>query len=130
MGAAAGHEQELVPAQRLPGALGRISTQVTCTHHRMADKDEKMTTTGDAPEAAEKREMKRSPNRLVVDESHGDGDNSCIMLSLNKMEGASPRFSVSGVNSSLSRARLCALLAELSLMWSCLCSCRAELVPW
>jgi len=30
--------------------------------------------------------MKRSPNRLVCDESHGDGDNSCIMLSLAKME--------------------------------------------
>lgn len=30
--------------------------------------------------------MKRSPNRLVVDESHGDGDNSCVMLSLAKME--------------------------------------------
>lgn len=32
------------------------------------------------------REMKRSPNRLVVDEAHGEGDNSCVMLSLAKME--------------------------------------------
>jgi hypothetical protein len=35
----------------------------------------------------DKKEMKRSPNRLVVDDSHGDGDNSCIMLSMKKMEG-------------------------------------------
>ena len=32
------------------------------------------------------REKKRSPNRLIVDESHGDGDNSVVMLSLAKME--------------------------------------------
>ena len=32
------------------------------------------------------REVKRSPNRLLVDEAHGDGDNSCVMLSLAKME--------------------------------------------
>lgn len=32
------------------------------------------------------REKKRSPNRLVVDESHGEGDNSVVMLSLAKME--------------------------------------------
>jgi transitional endoplasmic reticulum ATPase len=32
------------------------------------------------------REMKRSPNRLIVDESHGEGDNSVIMLSMAKME--------------------------------------------
>lgn len=32
------------------------------------------------------REKKRSPNRLVVDEAHGEGDNSCVMLSLAKME--------------------------------------------
>lgn len=37
------------------------------------------------PEAPVKREKKRSPNRLVVDESKGEGDNSCIMLSLEKM---------------------------------------------
>lgn len=36
---------------------------------------------GDAP-----REKKRSPNRLVVDEAHGEGDNSCCMLSMAKME--------------------------------------------
>lgn len=29
--------------------------------------------------------MKRSPNRLIVDEAHGEGDNSCVMLSLAKM---------------------------------------------
>lgn len=33
------------------------------------------------------REKKRSPNRLVVDESTGEGDNSCILLSEAKMEG-------------------------------------------
>ncbi|GAB5361014.1 hypothetical protein AAMO2058_000677900 [Amorphochlora amoebiformis] len=33
-----------------------------------------------------RREMKRSPNRLMVDEAHGDGDNSCVMLSAAKME--------------------------------------------
>jgi transitional endoplasmic reticulum ATPase len=32
------------------------------------------------------RELKRGINRLVVDEAHGEGDNSCIMLSLAKME--------------------------------------------
>lgn len=32
------------------------------------------------------REVKRSPNRLVVDEAHGEGDNSVVMLSLAKME--------------------------------------------
>jgi len=32
------------------------------------------------------REVKRSPNRLIVDEAHGEGDNSCVMLSLSKME--------------------------------------------
>lgn len=30
--------------------------------------------------------MKRSANRLIVDESHGEGDNSVVMLSLAKME--------------------------------------------
>ena len=32
------------------------------------------------------REVKRSPNRLIVDEAHGEGDNSVVMLSLGKME--------------------------------------------
>ena len=32
------------------------------------------------------REVKRSPNRLIVDEAHGEGDNSVVMLSLQKME--------------------------------------------
>jgi len=36
-------------------------------------------------EKKEDREKKRSPNRLVVDESHGEGDNSCIMLSVAKL---------------------------------------------
>jgi transitional endoplasmic reticulum ATPase len=40
----------------------------------------------EAPSAEEKRETKRSPNRLIVDDSHGDGDNSCVMLSMAKME--------------------------------------------
>jgi transitional endoplasmic reticulum ATPase len=34
----------------------------------------------------EVKEHKRAPNRLVVDEAHGEGDNSVIMLSLAKME--------------------------------------------
>lgn len=32
------------------------------------------------------REKKRAPNRLIVDESHGEGDNSVVMLSAAKME--------------------------------------------
>jgi transitional endoplasmic reticulum ATPase len=40
----------------------------------------------EAPSAEEKRDTKRSPNRLIVDDSHGDGDNSCVMLSMAKME--------------------------------------------
>jgi len=32
------------------------------------------------------RSKKRQPNRLVVDEAHGEGDNSCVMLSLAKLE--------------------------------------------
>lgn len=48
--------------------------------------DEEMQTKKAAPAATSKREMKRSPNRLVVDDSHGDGDNSCVMLSMKKME--------------------------------------------
>ena len=32
------------------------------------------------------REQKRSPNRLIVDEAHGDGDNSVVMMSPKKME--------------------------------------------
>lgn len=51
----------------------------------MADQDTEMEKkTATIPAAL--REVKRSPNRLVVDESHGDGDNSCVMLSLAKME--------------------------------------------
>lgn len=36
------------------------------------------------------RERKRSPNRLVVDDASGDGDNSCVLLSPAKMEGRCP----------------------------------------
>jgi len=32
-------------------------------------------------------DVKRAPNRLIVDEAHGDGDNSVVMMSLAKMEG-------------------------------------------
>lgn len=32
------------------------------------------------------RQPKRAPNRLQVEESHGDGDNSCVMLSAAKMD--------------------------------------------
>lgn len=42
-----------------------------------------MTSKDETPEV---RETKRAPNRLVVDEAHGEGDNSCAMLSLAKME--------------------------------------------
>lgn len=38
------------------------------------------------PQDAQPRPAKHGANRLVVDESHGEGDNSCIMLSLAKME--------------------------------------------
>jgi len=34
-----------------------------------------------------KPQKKRSPNRLIVDDVKGDGDNSCVLLSLAKMEG-------------------------------------------
>lgn len=33
------------------------------------------------------RKKKRAPNRLIVDDATGDGDNSCVMLSMAKMEG-------------------------------------------
>lgn len=43
--------------------------------------------------AVGKKTKRRSPNRLIVDDSsevvHGDGDNSCVLLSLMKMEGMS-----------------------------------------
>eukprot|EP00823_Brevimastigomonas_motovehiculus_P000975 TRINITY_DN1134_c0_g1_i1.p1 TRINITY_DN1134_c0_g1~~TRINITY_DN1134_c0_g1_i1.p1 ORF type:complete len:915 (+),score=311.46 TRINITY_DN1134_c0_g1_i1:52-2745(+) len=57
-----------------------------------ADKKDEEMKTDDSKEAKAEsdtkkpREMKRSPNRLIVDESHGDGDNSCVMLSTAKME--------------------------------------------
>jgi len=38
------------------------------------------------PASHSSREMRRSPNRLIVDEAHGEGDNSVVMLSLAKME--------------------------------------------
>ena len=52
-------------------------------------KDAKSEAKSDGKDKADggKREMKRSPNRLIVDESHGEGDNSVVMLSLAKMEG-------------------------------------------
>jgi hypothetical protein len=51
-------------------------------------KEKKEEGTAEKDEGKEKkREMKRSPNRLIVEESHGDGDNSCVMLSTAKMEG-------------------------------------------
>lgn len=39
-----------------------------------------------APVSTIKREVRRSPNRLIVDEAVGEGDNSCVMLSVAKME--------------------------------------------
>ena len=38
------------------------------------------------------RQKKRAPNRLIVDDSLGDGDNSCVQLSMAKMEGARISF--------------------------------------
>jgi len=63
----------------------------------MADQDlRRAEAAGDAAEEKESlaqqaaklppREVKRSPNRLIVDESHGEGDNSVVMMSLAKME--------------------------------------------
>ena len=57
----------------------------------MGEKKGQDSETAGAPEAPPQsqpvRQVKRSPNRLIVDESHGEGDNSCVMLSLAKMEG-------------------------------------------
>lgn len=47
-------------------------------------KEESVAAQPDKPKGP--REMKRSPNRLMVDEAHGEGDNSCVMLSGAKME--------------------------------------------
>jgi len=54
----------------------------------IAENDMETTSTSknEAQAPAIKREVKRSPNRLIVDESHGEGDNSVVMLSLAKME--------------------------------------------
>ena len=54
-------------------------------------------TLGQAQAPAAAREKRRSPNRLLVDDSAangGDGDNSCVMLSMKKMEGAFSFFSL------------------------------------
>lgn len=45
-----------------------------------------MDSTADVAAPSGPREMKRSPNRLIVDEAHGEGDNSVVMLSVAKME--------------------------------------------
>jgi transitional endoplasmic reticulum ATPase len=37
-------------------------------------------------EAGPKREMKRAPNRLIVDDVNGDGDNSCVFVSQAKLD--------------------------------------------
>jgi transitional endoplasmic reticulum ATPase len=53
------------------------------------DKDKDVAMGGDTAAAAGApavRQKKRSPNRLVVDEAKGEGDNSCILLSPAKME--------------------------------------------
>ena len=51
-----------------------------------------------APETDEPK-IKRSPNRLMVDDVsevvQGDGDNSCVLLSVTKMEGTSTRDTLS-----------------------------------
>ena len=43
--------------------------------------------------AGDDKKIKRSPNRLMVDDVsevvQGDGDNSCVLLSVAKMEGIS-----------------------------------------
>ena len=48
----------------------------------MNDRDDEIKPKEDKPA----REMKRSPNRLIVEESHGEGDNSVVMMSEKKME--------------------------------------------
>jgi hypothetical protein len=56
----------------------------------MATKSEKMDdfmNGNEQKEVAAPREKKRAPNRLMVEESHGEGDNSVIMMSEAKMEG-------------------------------------------
>jgi transitional endoplasmic reticulum ATPase len=45
-----------------------------------------MSDPSEAAEASPSGNVRRSTNRLVVDEAHGEGDNSCVMLSLAKME--------------------------------------------
>lgn len=55
----------------------------------MATKSEKMDdfmNGNEQKEVAAPREKKRAPNRLMVEESHGEGDNSVIMMSEAKME--------------------------------------------
>jgi len=53
----------------------------------MASANDIMDTAEEPKIVAGDRQMKRSPNRLLVDESHGEGDNSVVMLSMRKMEG-------------------------------------------
>lgn len=58
-------------------------------------KGEKPTPTGDHPAtdahadapAEHKREKRRAPNRLIVDDAIGDGDNSCVHVSQAKLNG-------------------------------------------
>ena len=50
----------------------------------------------------EERKPKRSPNRLMVDDVsevvQGDGDNSCVLLSVTKMEGVFYIFIISRIS--------------------------------
>eukprot|EP01083_Nonionella_stella_P080446 221105_1 len=50
----------------------------------MTDKEEAKNEV--AEEKPISKEKKRSPNRLIVDDVAGDGDNSCVLLSMAKME--------------------------------------------
>jgi len=50
------------------------------------DQDEKATPAVQDSKFTGIREKKRSPNRLIVDEAHGEGDNSVVMMSVAKMD--------------------------------------------
>src|SRR5690242_1178648 len=69
-----------------PAAAAAAST--TSPSGSDKDKEKDKTKGAEAPEVKE-RKTKRSPNRLIVDDAHGEGDNSCVMLSMAKMDGSS-----------------------------------------
>jgi len=56
------------------------------TNVPMEDEDEAVTPAVADSKPSLPREKKRSPNRLIVDEAHGEGDNSVVMMSTAKMD--------------------------------------------